>query len=56
VSEEALTRFGRALRDEGLAVGTGRIQDFCRAAALLSPGDLYWAGLATLVSGPKNLR
>ena len=45
----ALTAFGRALRDEGVPVGTGRIASFCRAAALLSPGDLYWAGRATLV-------
>jgi uncharacterized protein with von Willebrand factor type A (vWA) domain len=55
VSEEALTRFGRALRHEGLAVGTGRIEGFCRAAALLSPDDLYWVGLATLVSGPEDI-
>jgi uncharacterized protein len=44
-----LAAFGRALRAEGLPVGTGRIASFCRAAALLSPGDLYWAGRATLV-------
>ena len=50
-----LTRFGRALRDGGLAVGTGRIADFCRAAALLAPEDLYWAGRATLVARPKDL-
>ena len=45
----ALTAFGRALRREGVPVGTGRIAVFCRAAALLSPDDLYWAGRATLV-------
>jgi uncharacterized protein len=45
----ALTAFARALRREGISVGTGRIATFCRAAALLSPGDLYWAGRATLV-------
>jgi uncharacterized protein with von Willebrand factor type A (vWA) domain len=45
----ALTAFGRALRSEGVPVGTGRIATFCRAAALLSPGDLYWAGRSTLV-------
>jgi uncharacterized protein len=44
-----LTRFGRALRDEGLSVGTDRVLAFCRAAALLDPPDLYWAGRATLV-------
>jgi uncharacterized protein len=45
-----LTRFGRALRDEGLTVGTDRVLAFCRAAALLAPADLYWAGRATLVA------
>jgi uncharacterized protein with von Willebrand factor type A (vWA) domain len=43
-----LTRFGRALRDEGMAVGTDRVLAFCRAAALLEPPDLYWAGRATI--------
>jgi uncharacterized protein len=42
-----LVRFGRALRDEGLPVGTDRIVSFCAAAAL---ADVYWAGRATLVS------
>jgi uncharacterized protein with von Willebrand factor type A (vWA) domain len=50
-----LTSFGRALREEGLAVGTGRIGTFCRAAALLEPGDLYWAGRATLVGRPQDV-
>jgi uncharacterized protein with von Willebrand factor type A (vWA) domain len=50
VSEETITRFGRTLRDAGLEVGTGRIAEFCRAAALLPPDDLYWAGRATLVA------
>jgi uncharacterized protein len=45
-----LTLFGRTLRTEGVAVGTGRIATFCRAAALLSPDDLYWAGRVTLVA------
>jgi uncharacterized protein len=45
-----LTEFGRALRAEGLPVGTGRIETFCRAAALLPVDELYWAGRATLVS------
>ncbi|MBA2537741.1 MAG: VWA domain-containing protein [Actinobacteria bacterium] len=49
MSESALVVFGRALRAEGLAVGSGRILEFCRAASLLPPGDLYWAGRATLV-------
>ena len=47
--EGELVGFGRALRHEGLAVGPGRIVEFCRAAELLAPDDLYWAGLATLV-------
>ncbi len=46
----ALAAFGRALRAEGLPVGPGRIASFCRAAALLSPDDLYWAGRSTLVA------
>jgi uncharacterized protein len=50
VSDELLVRFGRALREEGLPVGPGRVSSFCAAAALLSPGDLYWAGRATLVA------
>lgn len=45
-----LAAFGRALRAEGIPVGPGRVASFCRAAALLSPGDLYWAGRATLVA------
>jgi len=52
---ETLTLFGRTLRDEGLPVGTGRIADFCRAAAALSPDDLYWAGRATLLGRPQDV-
>jgi uncharacterized protein len=55
VSEDRLTRFGRALREEGLPVGTGRIAEFCRAAALLPPEDLYWAGRATLVARAADI-
>jgi uncharacterized protein with von Willebrand factor type A (vWA) domain len=50
-----LVGFGRALREEGLTVGTGRIAGFCRAAALLAPDDLYWAGRATLVARPQDV-
>jgi uncharacterized protein with von Willebrand factor type A (vWA) domain len=50
-----LTGFGRALRAEGLSVGTGAVEDFCRAAELLGPGDLYWAGRATLVSSQDEI-
>lgn len=52
---DLLVRFGRALRAEGLPVGTGRIETFCRAAALLPPDDLYWAGRATLVGRWEEL-
>lgn len=52
---EPLTRFGRALRDAGLDVGPGGIADFCRAAVLLAPGDLYWAGRATLVGRGEEI-
>jgi uncharacterized protein with von Willebrand factor type A (vWA) domain len=55
VSEDLLTRFGRELRADGLSVGTGRIADFCRAAALLPPEDLYWAGRATLVARASDI-
>ena len=50
-----LVAFARALRDEGLAVGPGRVVDFCRAAATLEPRDLYWAGRLTLVSRPEEI-
>lgn len=54
MASERLTRFGRALRAEGLPVGPGRIEEFCRAAALV-PEELYWAGRATLVSRVRDL-
>lgn len=50
MAEQRLVEFGRALRAEGLQVGTGQINDFCEAAALVRPGDLYWAGRGTLVA------
>ena len=50
-----LAGFGRALRAEGLRVGTGRIAEFCRAAALVDLDDLYWAGRATLISRPEDI-
>jgi uncharacterized protein with von Willebrand factor type A (vWA) domain len=52
---ERLVAFGRALRAEGLAVGPGRVLEFCRAAAELPPEDLYWAGRLTLVSRPDEI-
>ena len=36
-------------------MGTGRIEMFCRAAALLPPEDLYWAGRATLIGRREDL-
>ena len=51
-AESLLVRFGRALRDEGLPVGTDRILSFCRAAAL---ADVYWAGRATLVGRAADI-
>jgi uncharacterized protein with von Willebrand factor type A (vWA) domain len=51
----ALTAFGRALRAEGMPVGTGRIASFCQAASLLEPGDLYWAGRSTLVGRREQI-
>jgi len=50
-----LVRFGRALRAEGLPVGPDRVAELGRAAALLRPGELYWAGRATLVSRPEQI-
>jgi uncharacterized protein len=57
VAEELarLVAFARALREEGLAVGPGRVVEFCRAAATLEPRDLYWAGRLTLVSRPEEI-
>ena len=53
-----LVGFGRRLRADGLPVGTGRILNYCRAAAVLMPLDrerLYWAGRTTLVARPEDL-
>jgi uncharacterized protein len=52
---ERLVGFGRALRREGLRVGTGRIHSFCLAAEQVGVRDLYWAGRATLVSRHGDL-
>jgi len=53
-----LVGFGRRLRTDGLAVGTGRILNYCRAAAVLAPLNrerLYWAGRTTLIARPEDL-
>jgi uncharacterized protein with von Willebrand factor type A (vWA) domain len=47
---DRLVAFGRALRAEGLPLGTDRIHAFCGAAAEVPVRDLYWAGRATLLS------
>ncbi len=52
---DRLVAFGRELRAAGLPVGTGRIESFCRAAALIEATDLYWAGRATLVSSRDGI-
>jgi len=49
--------FGRYVRSQGLAVGTGRIVSFCRAASTLDVfdrTDLHLAARATLVSRPED--
>lgn len=51
-----LVAFARALREEGLRAGPGRVVDFTRAAALLGPAGLYWAGRLTLVSRPEEIQ
>lgn len=48
-----LVSFGRALREKGLAVGSGDILTYCEAMAPLDPTDLvdlYWGGRTTLIS------
>jgi uncharacterized protein len=50
-----LVAFARGLREEGLAVGPGHLVEFCRAAAMLPPEHLYWAGRLTLVSRPEEI-
>jgi uncharacterized protein with von Willebrand factor type A (vWA) domain len=52
---ERLVGLGRALRAEGVPVGTGAVVDFTRAAAVLPPEDLYWAGRLTLVSRREEI-
>jgi uncharacterized protein with von Willebrand factor type A (vWA) domain len=47
---DRLVEFAQVLRASGLRPGTGAVEDFCRASALVGVGDLYWAGRATLVS------
>lgn len=54
-----LVNFGRALRDEGLAVGSDDILTYCNAMAPLDPTDLvdlYWAGRTCLVTRRDDIR
>ncbi len=50
---DVLVGFGRALRHEGVAVGSGQVLTFCEASARLDPTDLVdlcWSGRACLVT------
>ena len=54
---DRLVGFGRFLRANGMAVGTGRILTFSRAATALDPFDrrqLHAAARASLVSRPED--
>ena len=56
--DELLLGFARALRAAGLSVTQDRAQAFLRAAALVGvddPHTTYWAGRATLCTGPDDL-
>lgn len=56
--DELLLGFTRALRGAGVAVTMDRAQSFLAAAALVGLDDrraTYWAGRATLCSGPDDL-
>src|SRR5438128_10231324 len=47
-----LVGFGRALRDEGIVVGTGSVMGYCDAMSVLDPtelNDLYHAGRASMI-------
>lgn len=56
--EESLVGFGRALRADGVTVGTGQLTSYCEALARLdlSDGeDVYWAGRSCLVSRREDI-
>ena len=56
--DELLVGFARALRSAGLGVTTDRTRGFLEATSLVGIGDqqaTYWAGRATLCSGPDDL-
>jgi uncharacterized protein len=50
-----LVAFARTLRDEGVGADPARVIEFCRAASLLGPEDLYWAGRLTLCSSEEDI-
>jgi uncharacterized protein with von Willebrand factor type A (vWA) domain len=50
-----LVAFARALREEGVGADPARVIQFCRAASLLRPEDLYWAGRLTLCSCERDI-
>jgi uncharacterized protein with von Willebrand factor type A (vWA) domain len=52
---DLLVAFAQRLRAEGVRVGTSKALDFCRAADLADPRDLYWAGRVSLVSRREDI-
>ncbi|WP_051399651.1 vWA domain-containing protein [Haloechinothrix halophila] len=50
-----LAGFGDRLRQAGVAVSPATMVDFCAAAVLAGPDELYWSGKVTLVSRPQDL-
>jgi uncharacterized protein len=56
--EAALVGFGRALRREGLVVGSGHILVYCESVAKLDPtelADLYYAGRSCMIHRPQDI-
>ncbi|HJS71923.1 MAG TPA: VWA domain-containing protein [Acidimicrobiia bacterium] len=50
---EMLVAFGRAVREEGIPVGSGEMLTYYAGVAALDPGDLldlYWAGRAAMLT------
>src|SRR5436309_13296548 len=48
-----LVGLARALRKEGLGIGSGQVVTFCEGTSLMDPGDLidiYWGGRASLLT------
>jgi len=56
--ELALVGFGRALRKEGLVVGSGHIVTYCKCVEQLDPtelADLYYGGRSCLIHRPTDI-